>query len=69
MWFDRQDTESKYMVKTTIEPQDEWLHSFYYFNDEIPKEYEFEKTIGDYLTFELSILMQGRDYLLKKTQD
>ena len=35
------------MVETNIEPEDEWLHSLYYFNDEIPKEEDFEKTIAD----------------------
>ena len=62
-WFDRTDADSKFMVKTTIEPTDEWLHSFYYFNDEIPKEVDFEKTIADYLTFEFSMIMQGKSYL------
>ncbi len=55
--------ETKFMVQTTIEAEDEWLHSFYYFNDEIPKEEDFEKTIADYLTFECSMIMQGREYL------
>lgn len=64
-WFDKKDTESKFMVKTTIEPDDEWLHSFYYFNDEIPKEEDFEKTIADYLTFEFNMIMQGREYLFE----
>jgi hypothetical protein len=54
------------MVKTTIEPTDEWLHSFYYFNDEIPKDEDFEKTISDYLTFEFNMVMQGREYLFNK---
>jgi len=62
-WFDRKDTESRYMVKSTVEASDEWLHSFYYFNDEIPKAADFEKTINDYLTFEFSMVMQGRGYL------
>ena len=62
-WFDRKDVESRYMVKTTVEPDDEWLHSFYYFNDEIPKEQEFEKILGDYLTFEFDMISQGRSYL------
>lgn len=64
-WFDKIDAESKFMVKTTIEPEDEWLHSFYYFNDEIPKEEEFDKTISDYLTFEFNMIMQGREYLFE----
>lgn len=62
-WKDKRDFESKFLVKTTIEAEDEWLHSFYYFNDEIPKDGDFEKTVGDYLTFEFSMIMQGRDYL------
>ncbi len=63
VWFDRLEAETKFCVKTTIEPDDEWLHSFYYFNDEVPKDEDFEKTIADYLTFELSMTMQNREYL------
>lgn len=66
VWFDRMDAETKFCVKTTIEATDEWLHSFYYFNDEIPTEDDFIKTIGDYLTFEFSMVMQGREYLFKE---
>lgn len=66
VWFNRIKAETKFCVETTIEATDEWLHSFYYFNDEIPTEEEFIKTIGDYLTFEFSMIMQGREYLFKK---
>ncbi len=62
-WLNDAPAESKFMVKTVIEPEDEWLHSFYYFNDEIPKEEDFDKTISDYLTFEFNMIMQGREYL------
>jgi type I restriction-modification system DNA methylase subunit len=65
VWLRDADAETKFMVKTTIEPDDEWLHSFYYFNDEIPKEEDFEKTIADYLTFEFGMIMQGREYLFE----
>lgn len=63
VWFDRIDSETKFCVKTTVEADDEWLHSFYYFNDEIPTEADFEKSIGDYLSFEFSMIMQNREYL------
>ncbi|MDW8848869.1 N-6 DNA methylase [Flavobacterium sp. MMLR14_040] len=66
VWFDRLDAETKFCVKTTIEPEDEWLHSFYYFNDEIPNARDFEKTITDYLTFEFSMIMQGKEHLFDK---
>ncbi|MCU0427802.1 MAG: N-6 DNA methylase [Candidatus Kapabacteria bacterium] len=68
-WLHDKPAESKFMVRTTIEAEDEWLHSFYYFNDEIPKEEDFEKTIGDYLTFEFSMIMQGREYLFGESHD
>lgn len=63
VWFGRADFESKFCVETTIEADDEWLHSFYYFNDEIPTEADFEKTMADYLTFEFNMISHGRGYL------
>ena len=65
VWFDRIDSETKFCVKTTVEADDEWLHSFYYFNDEIPTESDFEKAIGDYLSFEFAMIMQNREYLFE----
>lgn len=71
VWFDRIEAENKFCVKTTIEAEDEWLHSFYYFNDEIPSEVDFEKTIADYLTFEVNMITHGRGYLfgLKENEE
>ena len=63
VWFNRVNFESKFCVETTIEATDEWLHSFYYFNDEIPTEEDFDKIVSDYLSFEFSMIMQGRGYL------
>ena len=63
VWEGRVDAPSKFCVESTVQPDDEWLHSFYYFNDEIPIDADFEKTIGDYLTFEFSMVMQNREYL------
>ena len=57
--------ETKFCVESTVEAEDEWLHSFYYFNDEIPTDANFDKTIGDYLSFEFSMIMQGRQYLFE----
>lgn len=65
VWFDRIEADTKFCVKTTIEAIDEWLHSFYYFNDEIPTDADFDKTVGDYLSFEFSMIMQGRKYLFE----
>lgn len=55
VWFGRIEAETKFCVETTIEAEDEWLHAFYYFNDEIPTEKDFENTMADYLTFEFNL--------------
>ena len=69
VWFDRVKTDTKFCVESTVEPADEWLHSFYYFNDEIPTGADFERAIGDYLSFEFSMIMQGRQYLFESEGD
>lgn len=69
VWFGRAEAESRFCVESTVEPDDEWLHSFYYFNDEIPTDADFEKAIGDYLTFEFSMVMQNREYLFEEVGD
>lgn len=65
VWNGRIEAPSKFCVESTVKPEDEWLHSFYYFNDEIPTDADFEKSIGDYLTFEFSMVMQNREYLFE----
>ena len=69
VWFGRVEAPSKFCVESTVQPDDEWLHSFYYFNDEIPTDADFEKSIGDYLTFEFSMVMQNREYLFERAAD
>ncbi|BAP61317.1 restriction enzyme BcgI subunit alpha [Methanococcus maripaludis KA1] len=68
VWFDRIESETKFCVKTTVESTDEWIHSFYYFNDEIPTDKDFEKTVSDYLSFEFSMIMQNRKYLFNSPE-
>lgn len=63
VWNDEIEAPTKFCVSTTVEATDEWLHSFYYFNDEIPSDEDFEKTIADYLTFEVNMITHGRGYL------
>lgn len=63
VWRGNVEAPTKFCVKSTVEPTDEWLHSFYYFNDEIPTDADFDKSISDYLDFEFSMIMAGREYL------
>ncbi|MGN0952652.1 MAG: class I SAM-dependent DNA methyltransferase [Megasphaera elsdenii] len=69
VWNGCVEAPSKFCVESTVQPDDEWLHSFYYFNDEIPTDADFEKAIGDYLTFEFSMVMQNREYLFEGDDD
>lgn len=66
VWNDREEAPSKFCVSSTVKADDEWLHSFYYFNDEIPTEEDFEKAIADYLTFQLDMISHGRSYLFEE---
>lgn len=62
-WNDGAKAESRFVVESTVDPNDEWLHSFYYFNDEVPTDADFEKIMADYLTFEFNMIAHGKGYL------
>ena len=63
------DVTSNFMVETAIDASDEWLHSFYYYNDEIPSEEDFINSVADYLTFEFNMITHGRGYLFGINDD
>lgn len=65
-WYGRIEPDSKFMVRSSVEASDEWLHSFYYFNDEIPSEDDFIKSIADYLSFEFDMVAHGKSYLFEE---
>ena len=69
VWRGRREAPNKFCVKTEIEASDEWLHSFYYFNDELPSPQEFAKTIADYLTFEVNMITHGKGYIFGDEED
>ncbi|PFT62625.1 adenine methyltransferase [Bacillus cereus] len=63
------DFNTRFLVRSTITTDDEWLHSFYYFNDELPTDEDFESTIADYLTFQFDMYTHGRGYLFGGEQN
>ena len=69
VWCDRIEAPTKFCVKSTVEATDEWLHAYFYFNDEIPSNEIFDNAISDYLSFEFSMIAQGRKYLFEKNND
>lgn len=60
---DYEDADTRFLVKSPITWEDEWLHSFFYYNEEIPTDEDFEKTMADYLSFEFDMKLHGRGYL------
>ena len=62
-WHEGLTAPTSFIIRTEIKADDEWLHSFYYFNEEIPTDKDFEKTMADYLTFEFNMIVHGRGYL------
>lgn len=65
VWFNRIEATNDFCVETRVQAEDEWLHSFYYFDEEPPSEQEFEDTVSDYLSFQLDMLLHGRGYLFE----
>lgn len=68
-WLNNRPATNDFMVLSTVEADDEWLHSFYYFNESIPTEADFDKTMADYLAFEFSMIVHGRGYLFEKQEE
>ncbi|MEN2666017.1 HsdM family class I SAM-dependent methyltransferase [Listeria aquatica] len=62
-------TETAFMVKSPVTAEDEWLHSYFYFNDSIPTPDAFEKTVQDYLTFKFDQTVHGKGYLFDEEEE
>lgn len=54
------DVDGVVSMKTQLTSDDEWLHSYFYFDDSIPTQREFLSAIRDYATFEYSMRINGR---------
>ncbi len=63
------DVPSKFMVESPVTAEDEWLHSYFYFNDEPPTEEDFRQAMADYLSFEFKMIVSGRGYLFGLPDD
>ena len=54
---------SKFMIEVPVKASDEWIHSFFYYNDELPTEQNFKNSVTNYLTFEFNMIASERGYL------
>jgi len=62
-YVDENEIHTSFMVRSTVSADDEWLHSYFYFNDDIPSEDDFRQAMADYLSFEFKMIVSGRGYL------
>ena len=68
VWDGKIEAPSSFCVKSFAAPQDEWLHSFYFVSSESPTDADFEKGVGEWLSFEFSMIMQNRSYLFSEKE-
>lgn len=66
VWFNRIEADNDFCVETTVKSEDEWLHSFYYFNEVPPSEDDFEETVSDYLSFQIEMILSDKKHLFEK---
>lgn len=69
VWNDRLEADTGFCVKSTVTNEDEWLHSFFYFCDEVPPESIFENTASEYLSFQFEMIMKGKQYLFEQEKN
>lgn len=66
VWREEIEAPNEFCVKSFVKPDDEWLHSFYYFDDRPPTEEDFQSSVNDYLSFQLDMVLKGKGYLFEE---
>lgn len=66
VWRNEIEAPNEFCVTSIVKPEDEWLHSFYYFDDRPPTEDDFKDSVNDYLSFQLDMVLHNRGYLFEK---
>ena len=65
VWRQGLSDHVSFIVRCTVRPEDEWLHSYYFFNEDIPDHSEFAQTMADYRSFVFSQIVHGRKNLFE----
>lgn len=55
---------SEFIVRSEANAQDEWQHSYFYFNEIPPTLKDFEKTVADYLSWQVDMHAHGYGALI-----
>ena len=56
--------DTRFIVRSEIDAQDEWQHSYFYFNDQPPTVEDFMATVADYLTWQVDMHAHGNGDLI-----
>lgn len=67
-WKFDADANESFMIKSKITYKDEWIHPYFYFDDTIPQKNEFSKAMSDYLSFEFSMVVSGKEHLFQHSK-
>ena len=66
VWKQGMTEHAAFIVRCTVRAADEWLHSYFFFNEDIPSAFEFAQTMADFNSFEFSQIVHGRSHLFKQ---
>lgn len=64
-----EEADNDFIVKSPVTWNDEWLHSYFYFNDTPPTKDVFLEVMSDYLAFEFEMKVKGKEYLFENKGD
>lgn len=53
-----------FLVRSTVTPEDEWHHPYFYFNDTPPSEEDFLNTVADYVSWQVDMFAHGHGHLI-----
>lgn len=60
------EESSRYIIKQPLKHDDEWLHAFFYYDKTPLNEAAFDRVVGEYLSFKISLLLKDRAYLFEE---
>lgn len=56
--------DTRFIVRSEVTAQDEWQHSYFYFNDQPPTVDDFMATVADYLAWQVDMHAHGNGELI-----
>ncbi|ALQ32641.1 restriction endonuclease BgcI [Arthrobacter sp. YC-RL1] len=59
--------DTGFIVRSEVMPEDEWQHSYFYFNDQPPQYEDFLATAADYVTWQVDMHAHGLGDLITPT--